>query len=132
MELSVKTSTVLMITLLAAGSAVGEFALWKKTSHTSMNQATAFYQEEKVDVNTYVHGKEFPNINVENQRVRLQESFDPRSWVKIQDAQDGDITSAVEIYGNVDTSTKGEYELRYVVRNSYGLKSSKRIKVIVD
>lgn len=132
MELSIKLSASMMIAMIAAGSAVGEFVLWREANQASMQNATAFYQDQKIDLNTYVHGYAFPEISVENQKVRLQEAFDPKSWVRVMDAQDGDITNAVAIYGNVDNTIKGEYELRYVVRNSLGLKSTKRIKVIVD
>lgn len=131
MELSVKLSAILVISLIAAGSAVNEYFIWRKSSQEQMTQATQ-KQTEAMDVNSYVHNLRFPEIIVEDQQLAQADSYDPYQWVKVHDEIDGDITSQVEVYGEIDTDRQGEYELRYVVKNSIGLKSTKKIKVYVS
>ncbi len=132
MEVSSKVSAGLMFTLMACTGALAQFLVWQDTTHSSFHEAMDFYREEKVDVNDHIKDIAYPTIQAVNQRIALHEEFDPSTWAQAHDAQDGDITEALDVYGNVDNTQKGEYELRYVVRNSYGLKSTKHMKVIVD
>ncbi|MFD1716447.1 immunoglobulin-like domain-containing protein [Georgenia deserti] len=46
--------------------------------------------------------------------------FDPMAGVSATDAEDGDLTDQIEITGEVDTTTPGEYELTYTVTDSDG------------
>lgn len=132
MELSVKTSAGLMFALMACSSAAAQFFIWQETTNASLHEATDFYQEEKVDVNDCIKDIAYPTIQAVNQRIARNEDYDASAWAQASDARDGDITAALDVYGSVDNTQQGEYELRYVVRNSHGLKSTKRIKVIVD
>ncbi|MFC7407031.1 immunoglobulin-like domain-containing protein [Georgenia alba] len=50
--------------------------------------------------------------------------FDPMAGVTASDTEDGDLTDAVEVTGEVDTTTPGEYELTYTVTDSGGLTTS--------
>lgn len=132
MELSVKMSASLMLAVLAGSTAIAQFLIWQDTSDSALRKATDFYDEQKVDVNDAIQTIDYPRIDVEHQRIALHESYDPLSWATAHDSQDGDITHAISVYGSVDQDKQGEYELKYVVRNSYGLKNSKYVKVIVD
>jgi len=132
MELSAKLVAGLVFALLACGGAVGQFFLWRENSCASMQDATQYYQDHKVDVNNYIHGIEFPKIYAENHRIALHEPVDLLAWAHAEDAQDGDISDRINVYGTVDNTTRGAYEVHYSVRNSYGLKATKKIKVVVD
>lgn len=46
------------------------------------------------------------------------------------DEQDGDISSQVDIIGQVDTSTIGDYVIRYTVKDSNGLNSLEQIRIV--
>ena len=45
--------------------------------------------------------------------------------VTASDINEGDVTSSVFVVGSVDTSTVGEYRLRYVASNSEGQRGFK-------
>lgn len=132
METSVKLSSTLLFSLMAFISAVAGFQIWLTTTKASMHNATTFYESSKQDVNKSILGKQFPVLEVENQRILLGDSFSAMDIVTASDTLDGDLHSKIQVFGEVDTHTKGEYPLHYVVRNHYGLKSEKKIKVIVD
>lgn len=132
MELAPKTATSIMISVLSASIIMGGFQVFRQTTGTSMENATTVISQENLDVNESIRGKQYPVIVAENQRITLNFPFDPKSYVSATDPQNGTITNKVESYHDVDVTTKGTYEVRYVVRNSYGLKTVKKIKVIVD
>lgn len=132
METSVKISSALLFSLMACISAFVGFQIWLTTTKTSMQESTTFYADTKQTVNTSIQGKQFPILEVENQRILLGDSFSALDIVSARDIEDGDLHAKIDVYGEVDTNTKGEYVIHYIVRNHYGLKSEKRIKVIVD
>lgn len=132
METSVKISSALLFSLMACISAFAGFQIWLTTTKASMQESTTFYADTKQTVNTSIQGKQFPILEVENQRILLGDSFSALDIVSARDIEDGDLHAKIDVYGEVDTNTKGEYVIHYIVRNHYGLKSEKRIKVIVD
>lgn len=75
---------------------------------------------------------QMPVIEVENQTIYLNETFEPLSIVKAKDKEDGDLTKKVTVVKeNVDTSKIGTYEVTYQVIDSYGNKEEKTIEVKV-
>ena len=48
-----------------------------------------------------------------------------------KDDKDGDITSSIQISGNVNTSKAGTYTVKYTVKNSLGKQSTKTRTIIV-
>lgn len=132
METSVKISSALLFSLMACISAFVGFQIWLTTTKASMQESTIFYADTEQTVNTSIQGKQFPILEVENQRILLGDSFSALDIVSARDIEDGDLHAKIDVYGEVDTNTKGEYVIHYIVRNHYGLKSEKRIKVIVD
>ena len=72
-----------------------------------------------------------PEITVTDKVITLGSNFDSLKDVKATDKEDGDITEKIKVDGSVDTSTIGIYEIEYSVTDSYGNKSTKRIKVEV-
>ena len=75
-----------------------------------------------------------PVINVTDKTVYVGEEFDALSGATSNvatDAEDGDLTSKLEITNNVDTSKPRIYEVTYKVEDSQGLVTTKTIKVTV-
>lgn len=132
MELSTKVAASIMITVLSVSAGVIGAASWRTSSVEAINSGTPYMEKSVVNVNYLLKDKKPPVIAADNQRVVVNTRFDPKEHVVVTDAQDGDITSKVQVYGSVDVDTKGIYDIRYVVWNSYGLKSEKKIRVIVD
>lgn len=52
-----------------------------------------------------------PEVNVPNEKVVLTvgDTWDPMAGVTATDAEDGDVSASIQQYGNVDTSTPGDY-----------------------
>lgn len=132
MRLSVKEGVLMIIALISIGISIAGFFVWQTTATASITNATKPYAFNMVDVNSSILGKAYPVITAENQRIQLNAEYDPMTWVQANDAIDGNLTSQVAVYGEINNHIKGDYEIRYVVRNSYGLKTTKRIRVIVD
>lgn len=132
MELAPKQGVSILLPILSLSFILLGVGSYMATTKVSAENATAYYDNGIQDVNNVVRGKSFPVITASNQRIKLNESFNPKSWVKVTDVQDGVITSHVEVYGKIDNTKKGDYEIRYSVRNSLGLRSEKKIRVIVD
>lgn len=132
MELTARASGLLVLTLLTFLIGASSIPLFINRTGSNMEKATSFYDQNIQDINATVRGKQFPVITAKNQRIKLNETFDPKTWVKVTDPQDGTITNRVEVFGTINNKKKGDYEIRYSVRNSYGLKTEKKIRVIVD
>ena len=61
---------------------------------------------------------------VKDQTIKVGESFDPKAGVSAKDKEDGDLTSKIEIDGEVNTNKAGEYKLTYTVKDSKGAKAT--------
>ena len=80
---------------------------------------------------TYVANRA-PVIYAEDKTVAVGDTFKPLEGVSAKDAEDGDLTSAIEIVENeVDTSRSGVYKVTYQVTDSNGVSVTKTIKVTV-
>ena len=58
---------------------------------------------------------------VQDQALTVGDSFDPMKGVTATDKEDGDLTAAVKVSGNVDTAKPGSYTLTYSVTDKGGL-----------
>lgn len=77
-------------------------------------------------------------------KVTKEEVVDPKSFVKVADQKDGDLTDKVVIYrftkdgkevfsaSNINTADAREYNFLYTVKNSRGLIASKRINIVLS
>ena len=71
-------------------------------------------------------------MNVEELTVlKLRDEFDKLSTLEANDIEDGDITSKVEISGDVNTNKTGTYNLTYTITDSSDNTVTKERKVIV-
>lgn len=132
MDTSLKISVPLLVSILICPIVFLMGQGWSQANTQYMKGATAFYQNQQLQVNASILHQSFPIIEVENQRVRQGQVFDSKKNVRAYDHTDGDISSRIEVFGEVNTKVKGVYVLRYVVRNSLGLKSVRHIQVLVD
>lgn len=132
MRMSVKESVIMIIAIISVGMSIACFMIWRSTAKVAISDATSSYTYDMVEVNRSILGIDYPVITAENQRIQWKSDYDPMAWVQANDIRDGDLTSNVAVYGEINNQIKGDYEIRYVVRNSYGLKTTKRIRVIVD
>ncbi len=73
-----------------------------------------------------------PTINgVADKTIKINEEFDPLQGITASDREDGDLTDKIEVTGNVDVNTIGEYDLTYSVTDSEGLNTVKNRKITV-
>lgn len=69
---------------------------------------------------------------IEHVDILIGTNFDPMHNVTAYDDQDGDLTSAINITGSVDTSAVGVYPLQYSVTDQQGLQTAKTRNVTVS
>lgn len=87
--------------------------------------------EETKNILTYVANRA-PVIQAEDKTLTVGDKFEPLEGVSAKDAEDGDLTPAIEIVENeVDTSKSGVYTVTYQVTDSNGVSVTKTIKVTV-
>lgn len=108
------------------------FSSWMLANRTYMDSSLTIMEVAQLRINGGLIEQAYPSIHAKNMRIRQGTHFDIRSHIRANDVVDGDITQDIEVFGNVDTNKKGIYELRLVVVNSFGLKSVKRIQILVD
>ncbi|MFP4478053.1 MAG: extracellular solute-binding protein [Candidatus Izemoplasmatales bacterium] len=68
---------------------------------------------------------------IENVEITIGDSFDPLEGVTASDREDGDLTSAIEVNGLVETDETGVYTLVYIVEDSAGNEDRQTITVTV-
>ena len=132
MELVTKISISLIIRLLVVGLGFGMFMAWMITNQSFMNSSLSIQSKKQLSVNSTILNREYPIINAKNKRIKKNEQFDMKTYVTATDPIDGDISKSLSFYGEIDTSKKGIYKIKCVVRNSAGLKTVKYVQVVVD
>ena len=81
---------------------------------------------------SYTSGNNKPVILAKDKTLIEQDSFDPKKDVTASDAEDGDLTSKIEIIENtVNTRTPGVYKVTYKVKDSTNNEIRLTIKVTV-
>ena len=132
MELHVKMASSMMLALIGLAGSMKGYQVWQENTSIQANEKLAFYETSVVNVNEHLQTIRPPHLEVEHQRIALHASFSPLSIVTAYDDIDGDLQDEIRVYGEVNTQEGGDYILRYVVENSYGLKTQKSIHVLVD
>lgn len=130
MENSLKITTPIIIIIIIMSVFLATFSGWLVTTKTYMDKS--LISNEQIDINANIKNEVFPTISAKNMRIKQGTNFNIKDHVSATDNKDGDISSKIIFYGTVNTNVKGLYEIRCVVRNSYGLKTVKTIQVIVD
>ena len=76
---------------------------------------------------------EAPVIHATDKTITVGDTFDPMDGVTATDAEDGNLTSKIEVKKNdVDTTKAGKYEVTYKVTDSDGATRTKTITVTVN
>ena len=113
--------------LEADGQPLRGVMTWSVNWDLGTNASGQSYSEQFIkDYGPYIHGQiptppnnGEPKINgIRDIRIVQGSFFDPMLGVTATDSEDGDLTFAVTIDGQVDTSTIGNYTLTYRVRDS--------------
>lgn len=73
-----------------------------------------------------------PTFDCKTNKVTKGTYFNPQSYVHAKDGSGKDITKEMEVFGNIDTGQKGSYDIRYTVRDQYGIFSAATFTFIVD
>ncbi|EUJ52486.1 DUF5011 domain-containing protein [Listeria fleischmannii] len=66
-----------------------------------------------------------------NKSIKAGTSFDPKAGVTATDTEDGNLTSAIQVSGTVNTNVPGSYPITYTVKDSDGNTTTKTITVTV-
>lgn len=132
MELTLRQVLQMLPIFLSLSIMMGTFTTWIHTNRKVMNTATENMKVQNIEIHKELANKSFPVIKGNNIRIKKGASFTPSTYISALDIQDGDISNRINIYGEVDTSKKGVYKIKCVVKNSYGLKTTKYIQVLVD
>ena len=81
---------------------------------------------------SYSTGNNKPVINAKDKTLIEGDTFNPKEGVTASDAEDGDLTSKIEVIeNNVNTTTPGEYKVTYKVVDNSSNQSQLSIKVTV-
>lgn len=73
-----------------------------------------------------------PTISAQDKTIEENDEFDPKKDVTASDAEDGDLTSSIEVTENtVNNKVAGEYKVTYKVTDSSNQSVTKTIKVTV-
>lgn len=118
-----------IIALIVVGLMLGSNPRFLPILANSIN-ITQYRQQ--ISLRTDLQTASKPEIIVSNQRVPQNVAYDVRKTIKAIDAVDGDISNKIQVFGNVNTSKKGRYEIRAQVENTKGLKAYKNFYVLVD
>ncbi|MGR5557158.1 immunoglobulin-like domain-containing protein [Vibrio fortis] len=92
-------------------ASIGTYVLTYKVSDSDDNQTTQARSVEVYSQKPVLSG-------VENTTVMLGGDFDALEGVTANDAEDGDLTSTIQVTGQVDVNTIGTYSLVYKVSDS--------------
>ncbi|MGL5353896.1 MAG: NPCBM/NEW2 domain-containing protein, partial [Clostridium sp.] len=96
------------------GNGLGDFASWADTKFYTNNTKPTL------------------NVNTETQYVKYQDVFNIMENVNATDIEDGDITDKITVNTNgFDTSTPGEYNIAYTIKDSDGNEVNKTKKILV-
>ena len=73
-----------------------------------------------------------PTISIQQKRIilKLNEEFDPLSYIRVLDNDGNDITSKTKVTSNVDTNKTGNYTVKYTAEEN-GVSSEKVVEVEV-
>lgn len=132
MENAIRISVPVWIILLTMAVVISVFEGWKLSAKAYMEQESEQMGAAQLHINQNLLEHSFPQILAQNQRIKQGSVYHIKDHVRAIDHQDGDISSRLEFYGQVNADKKGLYTIRCVVRNSLGMKSVKHIQILVD
>lgn len=132
MDNSIKISVPIITAVIVFTICIGMFTGWFESNKTFMQSSLNVGAKTQLNVNAGLLGKKYPKIEGNNIRIKKGKELNIKEHIKAVDEVDGDITTNMNVYGNVDINNKGIYKVRCVVRNSMGLKTVRYIQIAVD
>ena len=107
---------------------------YEVTYKVTDNQGASFTKSITVTVNPKMEVlNEAPVIHATDKTITVGDTFDPMADVTAEDAEDGNLTTKIEVKKNdVDTTTPGKYEVTYKVTDNQGASFTKSITVTVN
>ncbi len=107
---------------------------YEVTYKVTDNQGASFTKSITVTVNPKMEVlNEAPVIHATDKTITVGDTFDPMAGVTATDAEDGNLTTKIEVKKNdVDTTKAGKYEVTYKVTDNQGATRTKTITVTVN
>ena len=107
---------------------------YEVTYKVTDNQGASFTKSITVTVNPKMEVlNEAPVIHATDKTITVGDTFDPMADVTAEDAEDGNLTTKIEVKKNdVDTTKAGKYEVTYKVTDNQGATCTKTIAVTVN
>ena len=107
---------------------------YEVTYKVTDSQGASFTKSITVTVNPKMEVlNAVPTIDAADKTITVGDTFDPMDGVTATDAEDGNLTSKIEVKKNdVDTTKAGKYEVTYKVTDSDGATRTKTITVTVN
>ena len=113
----------------------GKLEIFANVDNTKIGEYKIIYRltnennvTKEKEIKIKIIDDEKPVINVKNNKVAvsLNGSVDLKKDVTATDNYDGDITSQIEVSGEVDTKKTGSYQVKYNVTDSSGNKADEK------
>ena len=107
---------------------------YEVTYKVTDNQGASFTKSITVTVNPKMEVlNEAPVIHATDKTITVGDTFDPMAGITATDAEDGNLTTKIEVKKNdVDTTKAGKYEVTYKVTDNQGATCTKTIAVTVN
>lgn len=128
MRLMIEEYGKAVLYFLIASIAIG--AMYNATKRSS--DVVQEDPKSTVGSNSVLLEKTKPSLTILNTWIQKGTQFNPLQYVKALDSQGMTITDQVQCFGDVDTSKKGKYDVKYIVRDKYGLLTKKIVTFVVD
>lgn len=136
MDFSLKQALGLIVAIVVCGLILFSFGNFLSASGNSMFAQTI--QDEsffKSEINEEIKNKNGPKLLVDDIHLDVNSDFSINDLIRFAHATDdidGDISSSIKVFGNVDITIPGTYQVKFTVTNSLGLKTSYIKNVLVD
>lgn len=109
----------------AAGTYTYVAELSNETSKASSNTIKVAVEIGAVNTAPVIKG-------VKDATIQVGDAYDPMTGVTATDKEDGDLTKAIQVKGNVDTTKVGVYTVAYTVADKEGLEATATCTVTVQ
>lgn len=136
MDYSLKQGLGVLVWVVSCGLIIIAFGTFISNTGTGFDSSTikdsTFF---KSDINDQIINASAPQLIVQEIHLSLNQSFnlnDLVCYAVAQDSIDGDISSSIKVFGQVDINTPGTYSVKFSVTNTKGLKTSYIKNVLVD